>query len=85
MEATVRKLLIPVLLGLPGDYVKAELRMLRSHGVKAGGMNLHNLRTGANRLFQASEDAAGVLVAALSGGTPLESTAHRTQVRGAGA
>ena len=70
---------------LPLDYVKDKLRTLLSHGVKAGGMNLRNPKTGADRLSQASEDASGVLVASLRGGTPLDSAAHRAQVRGAGA
>ena len=48
-------------------------------------MNLRNPETGADRLVQASEEASGVLVASLRGGTPLDSVAHRTQVRGAGA
>ena len=48
-------------------------------------MNLRNPKTGADRLFQASKVASGVLVASLRGGTPLDSVAHRAQVRGAGA
>ena len=84
MEAAIKTLLIPALLELPADHVQAELRTLLSHGVKAGGMNLRNPKTGADRLFQASKVASGVLVALLRGGTPLDSVAHRAQVRGAG-
>ena len=84
VEAAIKTLLIPALHELPADNVKAELCTLLSHGVKAGGMNLPNPETGEYRLFQVSEDASGILVASLRGGTPLDSPAHCTQVRGAG-
>ena len=48
-------------------------------------MNLRNPTEGADRLFEASKEASGILVASLRDGTPLDSVAHRAQVRGAGA
>ena len=77
VKAAIKILLIPALLWLPADNVKAELRTLLSHGVKAGGMNLRNPKTGADRLSQASKEASGVLVASLSGGTRLDSVSLR--------
>ena len=85
VEAAIKTLLIPALLEMPVDHVKAELCTLLSRGVKAGGMNLRNPETSADCLFQASKEALGVLFASLRGGTPLDSVAHRAQVRGAGA
>ena len=86
VEAAIRMLLIPALLQVkPGD-VKNELHTLQSHGFKTGGKNLRNPGTGADRLFQASEDASGVLMVSLLGGTALDSVTHRAQqVRGVGA
>ena len=83
VEDAIKTLLIPALLELPLDHVQAELRTLLSHGVKAGGMNLRNPEEGADRLFEASKEASGILVASLRDRTPLDSVAHGTQVRGA--
>ena len=47
-------------------------------------MNLRNPEMAADRLFQASKEALGILTTSLRGGTPLDSVAHRAQVRGAG-
>ena len=63
VEAAIKTLLIPALLELPVDHVQAELRTLLSHGVKAGGTTLRNPEEGANRLFEASKEASGILVA----------------------
>ena len=85
VEAAIKTLLIPALLELPADHAQAELSTLLSHGVKAGGMNIRNTETVADRLVQASKEASGILVVSLCGGTPLDFVAHRAQVRGAGA
>ena len=58
VETAIKTCLILALLELPADHVKDELRTLLSHGVKAGGMNLRNPETGADRLFQASDEAS---------------------------
>ena len=43
-------------------------------------MNICNPVEGADRLFEASEAASGVLVASLLDGTDLESVSHRGEV-----
>ena len=48
-------------------------------------MNLRNPADGADRLFEVPKEASGILVASLRDRTPLDSVAHRAQVRGAGA
>ena len=46
-------------------------------------MNIRNPVEGADRLFEASEAASGVLVASLLNGTELQPVTHRGQVRAA--
>ena len=44
-------------------------------------MNLRNLATGADRMFQASNEASGALVTSLLGNAGLELVEYRAQVR----
>ena len=57
--------LIPALLEVLPGAVTDKLRTLLSHGMKAGGMNLRNPVTGADRLFHASKEASEVLITSL--------------------
>ena len=58
---------------MPLGPITDDLRTLLSHGVKAGGLNLRNPETGADRLFQASSEASEVLFTSLLGNADLES------------
>ena len=80
LDDTIRAKLIPALLQQPPGWASDGLRTLLFHGVKFGGMNIQNPVEGANRLFEASEAASGVLVASLLDGTELPSIIHRGQV-----
>ena len=79
----MRTQLIPALLQQPPGWTSDDLRTLLSHGVKFGGMNTGNPVERADRLFEASEAASGVLVASLLDGTELQLVTHRGQVRAA--
>ena len=81
LEDAIRMKLIPALLQQPPGWASDDLRALLSHGVKFGGMNIHNPVEGADRLFEASDAALGVLVASLLDGSELELVTHRGQVR----
>ena len=83
LDDTIRAKLIPALLQQPPGGVRDDLRTLLLHGVKFGGLNIRNPVEGADRLFEASEAASGVLVASLLNGTELPSVTHRGQVRAA--
>ena len=65
LEDAIRMKLIPALLQQPPGWASDDLRTLLSHGVKFRGMNIRNPVEGADRLFEASEAASGVLVASL--------------------
>ena len=69
----IRSHLIPALLEVPQSAVTDSLRTLLSHGVKAGGLNLRNPETDADRLFQSSAKASEVLVTLLMANAALDS------------
>ena len=76
VETAIRKHLIPALIRVKPAEVDDDLRQLLAHGVKFGGLSLRNPVGGANRLFQASSQAAAVLVASLLSNGDLDALAH---------
>ena len=86
VEKAIRKHLIPALLEVQPEAFTDVLRTitLLSHGVKVGGLNLRNPKTGADRLFQASAEASAVLFTLLLDNTSLDLVEHRGCVRKVG-
>ena len=80
VEEAIRDHFIHALLEVLLDAVTDKLRTLLSHNVR-GGVNLRNPATGAERLFQASNETSEVLVISLMGNTGLYLVEHRAQVR----
>ena len=76
--------LIPALIEVPQSAVTDSPCTLLSHGVKAGGLNLRNPETGADRLFQAPAEASEVLVTSLMADAAMDSVQHRTCLRKVG-
>ncbi len=85
VEDAIRDHLIPALLDVKPGEVQDDFRVLLSHGVKQGGLNIRNPAEGADRLHQASTEAAGVLVESLKTGAGLDLELHQQTVRKAGA
>ena len=81
VEDAIRKHLIPALFQTTPDRVSDEMRLLLSHGVKQGGMNIRNPVAAADRLHEGSVEACAALVTSLTKDSRLDAQCHAQCVR----
>ena len=84
VEDTITGDFIPALLDIQLGELAPTLRRLLGHGVKQGGMKLHNLVESAKRMRQTSVHGSKELVASLLSGKELNCEEHTVCVRSAG-
>jgi hypothetical protein len=76
VEDAIREYLIPALFQTTPDKVSEDMRLLLSHGVKQGGMNIRNPVAAADRLNESSEEACAALVTSLTKDSRLDAQCH---------
>ena len=81
MEDAIREHLIPSLFQTTSDKVPEDMRLLLTHGVKQGGMNIQNPVTAVVRLNESSEEACAALVTSLTQDSRLNAQSHVQCVR----
>ena len=81
VEDAIREHLIPSLFQTTSDKVPEDMRLLLTHGVKQGGMNICNPVTAAERLNESSEEACAALVTSLTQDSRLDAQGHAQCVR----
>ena len=81
VEDAIRAHLIPALFQTTPDKVPEDMRLLLTHGVKQGGMNIREPVEVAVRLHESSVEACEALVTSLTQDSRLDAQGHAQCVR----